>query len=335
MWGVFDKRWIVALFLSALVVVFLPGIFRRLTLMTLVEASKLAASATAIERQVFVRSRWWKVWLNGVACLLAGMLLSLIYVGAQFTPAPHANLVRAQRADLHEGVHLGPLQRIWLGATPYIGAKTQYGPGHQLLSYAVMRQAGFTLVGFRLGQVLFSVIGFGLIFTSFLFAYGWGLGALSILCALFVSPLLLANFFGWGIVLRWMGPMLVGALLPTVCNDEDRPSKRFAGALCLGAGCGFLAWFSQENLFSSALAAALICGGAFSLGRLSLNRAVTTIAAFIATELTIFIWLMAATVGIPNLGPALALYFRGVTMVANGLSNTPWSEAIFPWGLPY
>jgi hypothetical protein len=46
-------------------------------------------------------------------------------------------------------VHLGPLQKLTQGAILYVGAKTQYGSGHQPISYLMMQQAEFSLLGFR------------------------------------------------------------------------------------------------------------------------------------------------------------------------------------------
>ena len=78
-------------------------------------------------------------------------------------------------------MHLGAMQRLHVGGTPFIGAKTHWGPGLQVTTFAVMQRAGFTLRGFRLSHLVLNMIAFSIFFATMLFSFGWVLGSLAIL----------------------------------------------------------------------------------------------------------------------------------------------------------
>jgi hypothetical protein len=97
-------------------------------------------------------------------------MLSILFVGPQVSEA------RSARLESHEWANLGALQRIHLGATPYVGAKNQYGPGRQIVTYAIMQWTGFTMFGFRLSEILLNVVGYSILFATIFFSFGWPLG---------------------------------------------------------------------------------------------------------------------------------------------------------------
>src|SRR5262249_41008992 len=104
--------------------------------------------------------------------------------------------------NLHEMMHLGPIQRIDNDATPYVEAQTQYGPGHQFVSYYLMRFTEFSMVGFRASHVILNMAAEGIRFSLFLVAFGWVAGTLAIVGSFVFSPIALLQFIGWGILFR-------------------------------------------------------------------------------------------------------------------------------------
>src|SRR5207247_7413270 len=118
--------------------------------------------------------------------------------------------------DSHETAHLGGIQRIAQGGRPYFDALTQYGPGHQTVSYAMMHSTEFSVRGFRAAHFALNLVTIAAYFSIALIAFGWRLGACAILVALFISPLQVTSFVGWGVLSRWFAPFLVGALAPLV-----------------------------------------------------------------------------------------------------------------------
>src|SRR5262249_53555455 len=127
----------------------------------------------------------------------------------------------------HEQVNLGPLQAIEKGYLPYVGpAASQYGPGSQFLTYAIMKWSGhFDLLSYRETGAWFHLLtAFGMFVTAALFLDGWMMAPL-VLLALAYSPLgffyflpggQLEGFYGWANGFRYMGAMIALAALPAV-----------------------------------------------------------------------------------------------------------------------
>jgi hypothetical protein len=327
-WEFMDKRWIVTLFVLSIITVYLPVVFKRLITLALEPRCSSRVSINTSKPNMSWRAMGL-TWLNAIACILAGTMFSILYVGPQIAS------VHSARLDSHEGAHLGALQRMHLGATPYIGAKTQYGPGHQLLTYITMQKSGFTLLGFRLSHMLLNIVGCSILFATMLYSFGWALGIVTILLSLVISPILLAAFFGWGNIFRWMGPVLVGALLPLVYWSNASVRLCYPATTSLGAACGVLAWLAQENSSTTVITAGLVVAAAFSFKRLSLRQTVATISLFLLGLIAVLLLLLIWTVRLENLGSGLALYFRAGVLVSSGLSNTAWSTPLSPWKIPY
>jgi hypothetical protein len=83
-------------------------------------------------RAAYLASR--RLALRAILAVTLSTGLAMLDVGAKVSAAMQRQL------DKHETVHLGPIQRISQGATPYVDARTQYGPGHQIITYEMMRR---------------------------------------------------------------------------------------------------------------------------------------------------------------------------------------------------
>src|SRR5262244_3866118 len=114
----------------------------------------------------------------------------------------------------------------------------------------------------------------GIRFSLFLVAFGWVAGLLAIAGSLVFSPIWLLQFTGWGVLFRWLGPVVVGVTLPTIVWSGTRASIGYAATAAVGGTCGMLAWFAQENLATSFVTAGLIASAAFGRGRLSMWQSV-------------------------------------------------------------
>jgi hypothetical protein len=166
-WGFLDKRWIVAGFILGVITIYLPGVFRRLLALAFEPwpSRNKGADAASISAFANRRTSVWS-WLNIAACIIVGTALAIVYVGRGVNPAPEGAGSLTKKIDHHELMHLGAIQRLHVGGTPFIGAKTHWGPGLQVTTFAVMQRAGFTLRGFRLSHLVLNMIAFSIFFAT-------------------------------------------------------------------------------------------------------------------------------------------------------------------------
>jgi hypothetical protein len=316
-WDYTDKRWLVVLYLLCAGLVYMPSVLRRL--LGDAEQHSVVAStlpAAAVGRRIAFAA-------------LVGAILSALYM-APFLPSDLQRFM-----DPHEHVHLGGFQRIAQGATPYLDAQTQYGPGYQLLTFWIMRHTGITLYGFRLSQAWLNIIGVATLFSVWLAAYGSRKGAAIIVASLILSPLLMVTWWGWVVILRWVGPVLVGALVPLLIWRSTTQRVRDLSVSALGLACGVLAWIAQENLTGPIITLFLLLGAAYGRGSLSLLSALRIAGIFVVSQVATFIILMLASFGLGGFGQAMSLYFHSTGLVFQGMTNTPWSEPQSTWRRAY
>jgi hypothetical protein len=324
-WGYLDKRWMVALYVLGVGLVYLPAVMKCFFAQVNGRQSPLALTDSGL--LLFAPRTWFD---RTIAASAVGLLFALIWAG----PTVPAILNQAG-FDVHESAHLGAIQLIRQGAVPYVEAKTHFGLGHQMFSYAVMSATEFTFRGFRLAHVTANFFATWLLFATMVFAFGWLTGLATIAIALSISPLVISNFIGWGVIFRWFGPFLAGALLPLMLWSSLAIVRRFAAISAVGAACGIVAWFSNENLILTLASAALIFSAAIARGRLFFSYALLLFGGFTIAMVGTFFILFSQTVGIRNLFPALQFNFHAGTMVSQGVSNTAWSEPASPWKWAY
>jgi hypothetical protein len=325
-WPFLNKRWLVALYsLGVGTLVLLPVAAEWWRSDAGLDAPASEAAREASRRTVH---RSWPATLGGLVAIVA---LAWYFGG------PPWHLDRHHRwIESHEEAHLGALQAVSKGYLPYVGpASTQYGPGSQLLIYEIMRHsAGFTIVSFRTAWAVFH---FTTLLAIAVAAYLWlGLGPAGAVVVLAVtySPLAfygtapdgtLSGFYGWGSGLRYLAPILiVPALVRAAAVGPDRRPLASVWVVLLGVLWGAASWVSQENLSSTAIAAALL------LSLLCFTRTVPPSRAIrIARDLLAGFAIAAAPALIyyamhGALGSFVENYFRVPQAVASGYSNTWW-----------
>lgn len=313
-----DKRWLIALYGVALVVVFvMPALFHQLF------PHEPVADRPAGDRP--------RKLLAGIAGIMVVTALALLVAGPPWHVERHHRGI-----DFHEQVHLGPLQAIDKGRMPFIGpAATQYGPGSQLLTYAYMKGSGrFTIVGFREANLLFHFV--TLLATGLVALWLIDLPAalLVMIIGLAFSPLsffsaapdgTMQGSYGWGNTLRYLGALLVvpGAVIAATRVNARRVSLPH---IIFGLVWGCFAWVSQENLTSTAAA------GGLSLLLLLLTctiriRQAVIVTASLAIGFGMF-WgpLLGVYAASGHAGDFLSNYFRVASAVAIGFSNAWWTE---------
>jgi hypothetical protein len=260
------------------------------------------------------------------AAMVACILLPLYFAG------PPWHIERNHREiDGHEQVNLGPLQAIEKGYLPYAGpASSQYGPGSEMLTFAVMKWSGhFDLLSYRQAcAVLHLVTAFGICLTAALFLEPWMLLPV-LLLALAYSPLgffyyepngALEGFYGWANGLRYLGAALFLGGLPTVMR------ARPAATIALGAALGFFCFMSQENLSTAMSAAVLLLALLWLTGTETLSAilrcALLSIAGFVAVWIPVLIAY--------EMHGALGALLRGYLLfgagVAHGFLNSWWGS---------
>jgi hypothetical protein len=322
-WPIDDRRWLLALYGLGVSLVYFPLVAKKIV--DLLTRTEVAATA---DSRVRARASRFGV-VNCAVAIVSAFGISIVLL------APRVSSGLEKPLNIHEVIHLGSIQRIDNGATPYVEAQTAYGPGHQFLSYHLMRFTEFSLVGFRASHVMLNMLAEGIRLSLFLLAFGWVAGTLAIVGSLVFSPVWLLQFTGWGVLFRWLGPVIVGIALPKIIWRPIKGPRSYAATAVLGATCGVLAWFSQENFSTSVITAGLIVSAAFGRGRLSFGGAVRVLGAFIGIHVAVLLALMMGTVGFGNLSGALYLYFHTAAIWTQGIRNAPWSSWDSAWTLGY
>ena len=317
-----DKRWIIALYALGVVLVYLPPATKQWFDQIGGTAGRTAQPIHGAARSIAAARL--------VCAVLIGFGFALVDIG------PHIPDTLERVWEAHELVHLGPFQRVAGGGIPYVEAQTQYGPGHQLISYLMMQHTEFTLRGFRASFFALNLLAEGLWFSLMLAAFGWSAGLAAIVLSRLFCPFRLLTFVGWYIEFRWLGPFLIGVPLALILWTECRPATGFAVLAALGCFGGLLAWFSQENLMAIMATVGLIVSAGFARGRLPLDAALAVFGVFALCHLLMFLTLLGAGVGLAHLPEALRLYSRTGSLWLKGLANTPWSPTAWhPDGKAY
>lgn len=327
-WDYLDKRWIAALYLLAVGAAYAPGIMRRLLEIKSMtgHAGRMAGDERPLDSSQVREGSNTIGRLAAAICV--GSILAVLYVMPLVRPALERPL------DSHELVHLAGYQAMNQGATPFLEARTQYGPGQQIALYSIGHHLEFSVRGFRAAHLLVNLATIAVIFSVVLMAYGWRVGSVAIGVMLFISPLQATTFVGWGLLERWVGPFLVGALVPLVLWSARSQAAKTVHVALVGIACGALGWMSQENVSTSVLALLFTLSAAVICGRIAIGAAMLMAASFVGAAFGTMISLLAATVGTAHLGQGLALFRSGSGLVFSGITNTIWTEANTFWSIP-
>jgi hypothetical protein len=320
-WGLLDKRQPVFAYL--VVVAFV--LFHR-AMVTLFFAPTYGWYEAAAPR---------RSWLARVAGAVVVAVVAYCWLGAEALP----NIVPADEAALgtfyeyHSLVHLGALEQIRLGATPYVEAQTQYGVGNQLLAYGVTQAFGFSNHGFYAGILLVDVlciVAFFVVVQQIL-GLGWALAGL-LGWVLWPSPAVFIDVAGWAILTRWIAVPILALLLARLLlagplGSEARAGS-WIGAVSAGVIWGAGGFMSQENLsggllvliFSLALYGP-VCGRSLaSLARFAIL--------FVASGAATFVLLVAGTIGIGHTLDVVRQASAQSALVMAGVSNSVWSDNV-------
>ena len=242
-WGLLDKRWLVACYtLGVSLVVVLPIFLRRVFELVGLQAGSSPGLLAVLPGTHQPRRRLVDV----LGFLALAVVFATWFFAKTFSHMP-------ELLDMHELVHLGSLQGIRQGLLPYLEAETQYGPGHQLLTYWTMERIGFSLYGFRISHLLANLVAMALVYFCYLTIFKTRVAIALVIASLWISPVVLFELFGWSVIPRWLGPILTGLLLPSIVLRQRNTTTRRLAAFLLGVLAGLLAWIASENLFGSVI----------------------------------------------------------------------------------
>jgi hypothetical protein len=313
-WEFNDYRWLPAAYLVTIFsIIALPPIFARLL--------EAAQPPRLSPRGAVPRTRGRSVIAPACAVVLCVVLF-----------APPWNIEHGVGELGAHDVHLSQIQAIHKGSLPYIGpASIQYGPGSQLLQYVYMEQSGkFSFAGYRETYAVMALLGFGVfsVLACVLLGVGWGIVA-SVL-ALYLSPFwmfhwngtVFEGFFGWANPFRYLGALLVLALLPKLVSEGD--GWRNYRALLTGLLWGFFTWMSQENLAITAMSAGLFLVVAWALRCCTAKQALTASGNAVVGLLLFWLPVLVYYAAKGALPQFTRNYVFVARQVAAGLSNTPW-----------
>lgn len=270
-------------------------------------------------------------WLARVAGAVVVAVAAYCWLGAEalrdIVPAGEATLGKFY--EYHSLVHLGALEQIRLGATPYVEARTQYGLGNQLVAYALTEAFGFSNHGFYAGVLLVDVlciVAFFVVVQQVL-GLGWALAGL-LGWVLWPSPAAIIDLAGWAILTRWIAVPILALLLARLLLADGSRAGSWIAAVAAGVIWGAGAFMSQENLsggllvlvFSLALYGP-VCGQPLaSLARFA--------GLFLAGGAATLVLLIAGTIGVGHTIDVLRHASAQSALVMAGVSNSVWSDNV-------
>jgi len=183
-----------------------------------------------------------------------GLAIALI----AFLFGPPWNVWQLQRPlEIHEMIHLGPLQAALRGKAFYTHTGTQYAPGMLFLLFQYMKRYGASVLSLREAWLLFN-------FAGALWAAAWmgwtfrrRVAVLGIVLSAFFSPLFFYGFtpagtmdafFGWAALLRYVGAVTFIFGLSRIFVRGEAMGSPWLRTAALGAMWGLFALLAQESL---------------------------------------------------------------------------------------
>ena len=318
-WGLLDKRPLVFAYL--VIVAF--AIFHQAMVCFLFEPRRAGREAAGEKPR-----RRWTARLLG-AGLIAVLAYGWIGVAALGYVNPGDGTVLARFYEYHSHVHLGALEQIRLGAMPYLEAQTQYGPGNQLLLYAVTDFVNFSNHGFYAGVILVDVVcvvGFFVVVQQLL-GLGWAVAGL-LGWALWPSPAWIIDLAGWAVLTRWLAVPVLALLLARLLLNA-RPARRaWIGPVLAGTIWGAGGFLSQENATGGLLVAVLSLALYGPVSGMRLQSVARFAALFFASGAVAFVLLVAGTLGISHSLDVLRQANAQSSLVMAGVSNSVWSDDV-------
>lgn len=310
-WGLLDKRQVIFAYL--VIVAFV--LFHRAMVELFFAPAYGGREAPAMPR---------RSWLARLAGAVVVAVLAYCWLGAD--ALREESLARFY--EYHSLVHLGALEQIRLGATPYVEAQTQYGLGNQLTAYALTKAFGFSNHGFYAGVLLVDVLCIVVFFVIVqqVLGLGWAVAGL-VGWVLWPSPAAVLDLAGWAILTRWLAVPLLALLLARWLLAAG-PGVSWIAPVAAGVIWGAGGFMSQENLsggllvliFSLALYGP-VCGQSLaSLARFA--------GLFVASGAMVFVLLIAGTIGIGHTLDVLQRAGAQSALVMAGVSNSVWSDNI-------
>ena len=251
------------------------------------------------------------------------------FVGAVLGPALYAEDIFSHivEPNFHLDIQLGAIEAIYQGRVPFVEAQTQYGPGNQLLLYWLMRFLDFSYWGALEAQAIANITVLSLFSGLLTWFFGPMIGVAAIvLLGVFVSPLFIAAFAGWGWLTRWFGVAASSLLLAEILFSKSQ--RRLLYAFLLGGFWGIFAFLSQENFSTGLLAFCLIFGLAGGVRAVNFRESLHLSATLFGSGLLTFVAFFTTFMGPAHVASAIQLYFDASSKVLAGLSNTPWNDPI-------
>jgi hypothetical protein len=330
-WGRMDKRPLIFGYLGIAAFIAFHWLW-----VAFVQGTPAAVRPTAAMTSATETSVTWPVRLLG---MLGIVVLAFCWLGL---PALRGAEVvggngLAKFYDIHSHVHLSALQQIKLGATPYLEAQTQYGPGNQLLLAALTDFVHFSNHGFLAANLLLNVvcvIVFFVVVQQFL-GFGWAVAGL-VGWILWPSPAERIDLAGWAVLTRWMAIPILSLWLALLLLGEGAARRGWVAPVAAGILWGAGGFLSQENLSGGLLVLVF----SLTLFGPASGMAVKRLARFaglcvLAAGMT-FVALVSALVGPSHVFEVVALANAKSGLVMAGVSNSIWSDNLglqFTWNI--
>ncbi|MGH6644309.1 MAG: hypothetical protein ACRED3_16605, partial [Bradyrhizobium sp.] len=254
--------------------------------------------APAVARSPTVASQpRWPMQLLGVVAIA---VLAYCWFGLPALPGIGVvdDTALTRSYDIHSHVHLSALQQIKLGATPYLEAQTQYGPGNQLLLSGLTDLVHFSNHGFFAANILLNivcVVVFFVVVQQFL-GFGWAIAGL-IGWTLWPSPSDAVGLVGWGVLTRWLVIPILSLWLAWLLLGADSARRGWIASVLAGALWGAGGFLSQESLTGGFLVFAFSLALFGPASGMTLKALARFAALFVVTGGVLFVALVSSFVG--------------------------------------
>ena len=238
-----------------------------------------------------------------------------------------SDIALARFYDVHSHVHLSALQQIMLGATPYLEAQTQYGPGNQLLLSALTDLVHFSNHGFFAANLLLNIVCilvFFVVVQQFL-GFGWAFAGL-VGWTLWPSPVERIDLAGWAVLTRWLVIPVLSLWLAWLLLGANSARRGWLAAALAGALWGAGGFLSQESLTGGFLVFGFSLALFGPASGMSLKGLARFAALFALTGGVLFVALVSSFVGPSHFFEVAALANAKSSLVMAGVSNSIWSD---------
>lgn len=283
---------------------------------------------------------------SGSLILSTGALVMVIALVWLLWGPPWTGNAMHGAVDLHETVHYKGIQALLSGETGYINsASNQYGPLLQQLIVAWIQGPGtVSISGIRTAFALLNFLGICLVVLVLFVSLSWKKFALvSVVWIITYLPMSfyslthegMSGFWGWGNPWRYVGILIVGAIIP-LALQKRKPYQTWL-LIVVGLCWGVTSLVAQENAIGGILVILALLTLAAASGLQSFTEVIFSFLIVLGAAAAVWLFYLIPYIFSGHLLQFLSNYLLIPRAVSAGYSATDWdgsSWSILFFGTP-